>query len=214
MAPLLPPMTRELVDPEIRPLWDECERLFPAFRHLWATQAHSPIVFRHVWGQLLDLKRHSPVAARYFEIGIVVASGLNACRYCLAHHAPLAEATGLTPEQVEALAALRLGPLAEDHDFPLRHGFAPDDSLVIDLAHFLVWSGIAPHALDVHPRVVHRLRRRLIDRLRERFSPRQIEELTWRIVQCVAFNWHNDFLELDVEPGVTPRPPATPAARA
>jgi hypothetical protein len=53
-----------------------------------------------------------------------------------------------------------------------------------------------------------------MDRLRERFSERQIEELTWRIVQCVAFNWHNDFLELDVEPGVTPRARAAAAVRA
>jgi AhpD family alkylhydroperoxidase len=212
--PLLPLMTREQVDAEVRPLWDECERLFPAFRHLWATQAHSPIVFRHVWGQLLDLKRHSPVEARHFEIGIVVASGLNRCRYCVSHHAPLAEATGLTSEQVEALVALTLDPLPEDHDFPPRPGFTPEDSLVVDLAHFLVWSGIYPHAADVHPHLVHRLRRRLMDRLRQRFTERQIEELTWRIVQCVAFNWHNDFLELDVEPGVAPREVAAPAVRA
>jgi len=203
--PLLTLATREKVDPEVRPLWDECERTYPAFRHLWATQAHSPIVFRHVWGQLLELKRRSPVEARHFEIGIVVASALNRCRYCVSHHAPLAEATGLTADQVEELSRLALEPLAEDHDFPLRSGFAPDDSRVIDLAYFLVWSGIYTHAADVHPRVVQGLRRRLMARLRERFSERQIEELTWRIVQCVAFNWHNDFFELDVESGVTPR---------
>jgi AhpD family alkylhydroperoxidase len=211
--PLLPMTTREQVDPEIRPLWDECERTYPAFRHLWATQAHSPTVFRHVWGQLLELKRQSPVAARHFEIGIVVASALNRCRYCVSHHAPLAEAAGLTPEQVEALAGLTLEALPEAHDFPPRPEFSPDDSLVVDLAHFLVWSGIYPHAADVHPRLVHRLRRRLMVRLRECFSERQIEELTWRIVQCVAFNWHNDFLELDVEPGVVPRAVTAPAGR-
>ena len=72
--PLLAMPTREQVDPEVRTLWDECERVYPAFKHLWATQANSPIIFRHVWGQLLELKRRSPVAARHFEIGIVVAS--------------------------------------------------------------------------------------------------------------------------------------------
>ena len=203
--PLMTMPTRESVDPEVRALWDECERTYPAFKHLWATQANSPIIFRHVWGQLLELKRKSPVAARHFEIGIVVASALNRCRYCVSHHAPLAEAAGLTDAQVASLAHLTLEPLAEDHDFPPRAGFAPDDSLVIDLAYFLVWSGIYPHTADVHPRVVHRLRRRLLGRLREQFSERQIEELTWRIVQCVAFNWHNDFFELDLEPDVTPR---------
>jgi AhpD family alkylhydroperoxidase len=214
--PLMTMPTRESVDPEVRALWDECERTYPAFKHLWATQANSPIIFRHVWGQLLELKRKSPVAARHFEIGIVVASALNRCRYCVSHHAPLAEAAGLTDAQVASLGQLALEPLAEDHDFPPRAGFAPDDSLVIDLAYFLVWSGIYPHTGDVHPRVVQRLRRRLLGRLREQFSERQIEELTWRIVQCVAFNWHNDFFELDLEPSVAPRDVAAehPVSRA
>ena len=203
--PLMTMPTREQLDPEVRALWDECERTYPAFKHLWATQANSPIIFRHVWSQLLELKRRSPVAARHFEIGIVVASALNRCRYCVSHHAPLAEAAGLTDAQVASLAQLALEPLAEDHDFPQRAGFTPDDSRVIDLAYFLVWSGIYPHTADVHPRVVQRLRRRLLGRLREQFSERQIEELTWRIVQCVAFNWHNDFFELDLEPEVAPR---------
>ena len=75
-----------------------------------------------------------------------MASSLNRCRYCVSHHAPLAEATGLTAGKVDALAALTRDPLPEDHDFPPQPGFAPDDTLVIDLAHFLVWSGIAPHA--------------------------------------------------------------------
>jgi AhpD family alkylhydroperoxidase len=213
--PLMTMPTREQVDADVRALWDECERTYPAFKHLWATQANSPIIFRHVWGQLLELKHRSPVAARHFEIGIVVASTLNRCRYCVSHHAPLAEAAGLTDEQVESLARLTLEPLSEDHDFPRRAGFAPDDSLVVDLAYVLVWSGIFPHVADGHPRVVQRLRRRLLGRLREYFSECQIEELTWRIVQCVAFNWHNDFFELDLEPEVTPRETAVerPASR-
>ena len=84
--------------------------------------------------------------------------------------------------------------------------FTREDSLVIDLAYFLVWAGVYPHVADVHPRVVHRLRRRLVGLLREHFSARQLEELTWRLAQCVAFNWHNDFFELDIEPEVAPRP--------
>ena len=85
---------------------------------------------------------------------------------------------------------------------------------MVDLAYFLVWCGVQPHVTSVHPRDVHRLRQRLFARLAERFSPRQIEELVWRTTQCVAFNWHNDFLELDVEPGVAPRELATAAVRA
>ena len=96
-----------------------------------------------------------------------------------------------------ALAKIDLGPLPDDHDFPVREGFSPDDSAVIDLAHFLVWAGAWARVHDVHPRTVHGLRRRLHARLADCFSSRQIEELTWRFAQCVAFNWHNEFLELD-----------------
>jgi hypothetical protein len=73
---------------------------------------------------------------------------------------------------------------------------------VVDLARFTVWAGMRAPAVGLHPRVVHRLRRRLFDRLAARFSPRQIEELVWRTTQCAAFNWHNDLLELDLEPEV------------
>lgn len=201
---LLPLVTRDAIPADLRALWDECEQRLPTFRHLWATQAHSPAVFRHVWGQLLELKRDSPVAARHFELAIVVVSSLNRCGYCVAHHAPLATATGVSAEQVTALQALALGPLPDGHAFPPRTGFSDEDSLVIDLAWFLVWSGAWAPLHGVHPGLVQRLRRRLYARLAAVFSPRQLEELVWRTAQCVAFNWHNEFLELDVEPGVAP----------
>jgi AhpD family alkylhydroperoxidase len=201
---LLPPLTRDQVAPDLLPLWDECARHLPAFEHLWSTMAHSPTIFRSIWSQLLELKRESPVQARHFELAIVVVSALNRCTYCVSHHAPLARQTGYSPAQVEYITGLTLGPLPEDHVFPPRPGFSREDGLVIDLAHFLVGAGLSPHTGSASPRVVHVLRRRLFALLAERFTPRQIEELVWRTTQCVAFNWHNEFLEIDVEPGVTP----------
>ena len=99
--------------------------------------------------------------------------------------------------QLTALAKLDLGPLADDHAFPVRDGFTAEDSAVVDLAHFLVWAGAWARVTGIHPRVVHGLRRRLHARLTTHFSAREIEELTWRFAQCVAFNWHNEFLELE-----------------
>lgn len=103
---LLSPMTRERLDPALHALWDECAKSYAAFENLWATMANSPTIFRHVWGQLLELKRDSPVAARHFEIGIVVVSALHRCHYCVSHHAPLARVAGLDAGQVAALAGL------------------------------------------------------------------------------------------------------------
>jgi hypothetical protein len=65
----------------------------------------------------------------------------------------------------------------------------------------------------VPPRVTHTLRRRLFDALAAHFSCQQIEELTWRTAQCVAFNWHNEFLELAIEPEVVPVAVPTPVGR-
>ncbi|HEX2436919.1 MAG TPA: carboxymuconolactone decarboxylase family protein [Methylomirabilota bacterium] len=202
---LLKPLTREEVAADLLPLWDACERAYPDFHHLWATMAHSPIVFSHVWGQLLALKRESPVHARHFEIAILVVSNATRCDYCIAHHTPRALGTGLSAEQVAYLAELPRTALGENERFEAAHpGFGADDSLVIDLARFVVWSGLQAPAAGVHPRVVHRLRRRLFDRLAAAFSPRQLEELVWRTTQCAAFNWHNELLELDLEPEVAP----------
>jgi AhpD family alkylhydroperoxidase len=199
--PLLKPLTRDQIEPELTPLWDECERTYPDFRNLWATMAHSPIVFRHVWGQLLALKRDSPVEARHFEIVILVVSNATRCDYCVAHHTPRALGTGLTAAQVRYLTSLAGTGLADDEAFVAEHpGFGAADSLVIDLARLTVWVGLqAPH-----PSAVHRRRRQLFERLAAAFSPRQIEELVWRTTQCAAFNWHNELLELDLEPEVSP----------
>ena len=200
--PPLKPLTRDDVTPDLHALWDECETAYPDFRNSWATMAHSPILFRHVWGQLIGLKKDSPVAARHFEITILVVSNATRCEYCVAHHSPRALGAGLTAAQVAALAELARAPLAEDHAFATYPGFDADDSLVIDLARVVVFAGLQAPAAGAHPRVVHRLRRELFDRLAARFSPRQIEELVWRTTQCAAFNWHNELLELDLEPEV------------
>jgi AhpD family alkylhydroperoxidase len=205
---LLKPMTRDEVAPELVELWDECERTYPDFRNLWATMAHSPIVFRHVWGQLLALKRSSPVDARHFEIAILVVSNATRCDYCVAHHVPRALGTGLTDAQIGYLATLTGTTLADDETFTAVHpGFDAAASLAVDLARFTVWAGLRAPGADVHPGVVHRLRRRLFEQLAARFTARQIEELVWRTTQCAAFNWHNDLLELDLEPEISPRTP-------
>ena len=197
---LLTPLTRDEIAPDLVALWDECARVYPDFRHLWATMAHSPIVFRHVWGQLLALKRESPVEGRHFEIAILVVSHVTRCDYCVAHHTPRALHTGLTGEQVAYLAMVGAASLDENTPWPRHPGFDADESLVIDLARFVLWAGMRAPAARVHPRAVHRLRRGLFERLAARFSQRQIEELIWRTTQCVAFNWHNELLELDLEP--------------
>lgn len=74
-------LPRAEVAPDLLPLWDELERLYPTFRNSWGAMANSPTVLRHIWGALLEMKRESPVAARHFEMAILVVSSLNRCDY-------------------------------------------------------------------------------------------------------------------------------------
>ncbi|GIX49803.1 MAG: hypothetical protein KatS3mg131_4014 [Candidatus Tectimicrobiota bacterium] len=104
--PLLPPVRREQLPPELQALWDRCEAEAPAFRNLWGTMAHSPTIFRYIWGELLELKAQSPVPPRYFELAVVTVSTLTSCAYCVSHHTPLAAAAGCTDEQLAAPAWL------------------------------------------------------------------------------------------------------------
>src|SRR5438445_599561 len=106
---LLTPLTRDEVAPDLVSLWDECERVYPDFRHLWATMAHSPIVIRHVWGQLLDLKRESPVDARHFE----TATGLG--------YVELVEGTGARPKPGDSVKVHYTGWLKSGQKFDSSH---------------------------------------------------------------------------------------------
>src|SRR5262249_49929874 len=159
---LLKPLTREEIASDLVSLWDECERVYPDFRHLWATMAHSPIVFRPVWGQLLDLKRESPVDARHFEIAILVVSHVARCDYCVAHHTPRALGTGLTRAQLTYLATVGGASMDANGTVAQHPGFDGDESLVIDLAHFILWAGMRAPAAGGAATVVPVRRRRHI----------------------------------------------------
>ncbi|NEP14689.1 MAG: hypothetical protein F6K14_31735 [Symploca sp. SIO2C1] len=196
---LLTPTTRDTLSPEIQQIWDACEENYPQFKNLWSTMANSPIILSHVWGQLLTIKKQSPVAAKHYEIAIVVASNLMTCEYCVSHHSPRAAAQGYSPEQLEVLDNIRLtdGPAWKYNSL-----FDDTDNLVIDLAYHLVWSGTYAKAHQVPQRIIYEHRQRIFKALEEKFNKQQIEELVWRTTQCVAFNWHNDFFEIDLETNI------------
>lgn len=198
---LLKPLNKEDLSEDLQNQWDLYEKEEPTFRNLWGTQAHSPTIFKHIWQNLLNFKKDSPVSQHHFELTILVTSNLATCNYCVSHHSPRAIKQGFTEKQLNLILGIRLNKEScwEDND-----AFNKDDNLVIALAYHLVWSGIYAQAHNIHPRVIFHERNKIHDRLISSFSPQQIEELVWRTTQCIAFNWHNDFLEIDIEPSVIP----------
>jgi AhpD family alkylhydroperoxidase len=137
-----------------------------------AVLAHVPPALDHLCRMLMELKARKAVPWRYIELSIVVASKLNACAYCVAHHSPVLEIEGLSAAAIAQLPNT-------DH---------PDldevDRLVIEYATLVTQN--AP-----------RIRDGVFERLRLHFSEAQIVELTLRIALTGFFNRFNDALQID-----------------
>lgn len=111
------------------------------------------------------------------ELGILVVSRVNACRYCVQHHAPLAHGAGLTAKQLQAV---------QDDAWSDRTLWTEEEWLVVRYAEALA---AVPQEVDD----------KLFAALKSRFSERQIVDLTMRLALCAAWNKFNDALGLDTE---------------
>jgi uncharacterized peroxidase-related enzyme len=139
--------------------------------------AHRAPYLRHIMGLMLENAESPVISKKHSEICVLVASMLNDCDYCVAHHAPRLSSEGLSLETVEQI----LRP-----DCP---GLDEVDTLVRDYA----------VAVTNNP---GRIRDAMFENLRRHFSEEQIVELTLRPAQCGFFNKVNDALMIEMEDGV------------
>ena len=142
------------------------------FRDQAAVLAHSPAALEGLYGMLLSLREQQNLPLRHVELAVVTVSTMNACPYCVSHHAPLLMVEGLPIEAIEALPAA-------DHP-----AFDETDRLVVEYASLVTsrpWG----------------VRDNVFERLRERFTDSQIVELTLRIALAGFFNRFNEALQID-----------------
>jgi uncharacterized peroxidase-related enzyme len=151
---------------------------YGTFASLVGVMANRPPIMRNTWNLLLELKGEGVLPPRYLELALVTVSKLNACTYCVSHHAPHLSVTGVSEEAVEQI--LEFDSITE---------FDDADRVVCEYAREVTvnWN---------------RVRDEIFDRLRQHFDDAQIVELTWRIALCGAFNRFNDVLQIDIEQGV------------
>jgi uncharacterized peroxidase-related enzyme len=177
----VPLLSSSVLTPEYAETYEEYVRSYGPFRNQAAVLAHVPPALDHLSRMLMELKARKALKPRHLELAIVVTSKLNACRYCVSHHAPKLEVEGLSQAAVDQLPAT-------DH---------PDldevDKLVI------------AYSVQV-TQEPWRIRDAMFDRLRQHFTDAQIVELTLRIALCGAYNKLTEALqidnELEVEAGV------------
>ena len=160
--------------PEARAIYERFAQEYGPFLNQVRVFAHRPPALKHIMGLLLEFADEAILDKRYLEIALVTVSTLNACSYCVAHHAPRAIEHGLEPAAVEAI-------LAESVD-----SFDEIDYLVRDYAVAVTndWN---------------RVRDVMFENLSKHFSEQQIVELTLRISLCGFFNRFNDVLQIEME---------------
>jgi len=172
--------TQADLPPELRPLWDKMTS-YGAFANQAGVMAHRPPIFKNVWGLLTELAEEAVLPKRYLELCLVTVSLINACTYCVSHHAPKLAVQGISQAGAARLLDYQDHPELDDVD-----------KLVVEYAIAVTNSW-------------NRTRDDMFERLRQHFTEAQIVELTWRTALCGAFNRFNDILQLEIEQGVPVR---------
>jgi len=142
------------------------------FRDQVAVLAHVPPALVHLCDMLMELKARRAVPWRYIELAVVVVSKLNACAYCVSHHAPVLQIEGLSVEAIAVLPGI---------DHPELDDV---DRLVVEYA----------RVVTEQP---GRIRDAIFSRLRQHFNDAQIVEMTLRIALVGFYNRFNDALQID-----------------
>ena len=177
-VPLLP---SSALPADIADIYEEFARSYGPFRNQAAVLAHVPPALDHLSRLLMELKARNGIKWRYVELAIVVVSKLNACQYCVSHHAPKLRVEGLSGEAVDRLPATDHPELDEI------------DRLVVEYA-------------TVVTREPGGIRDAVFQRLRRHFTDAQIVELTLRIALCGAYNRLTEALQIDNELGAHDEP--------
>jgi len=139
--------------------------------------AHNPALLKSLFGVYEAFAAEPSIDRKLTELGILVVSRVNACRYCVQHHAPLAHGAGLRTAQLEAV---------QNDAWSDRKLWSEEEWLVVRYAEALA-------------SVPQRVDDTLFVEMKATFSERQIVDLTMRLALCAAWNKFNDALGLDTE---------------
>jgi len=139
--------------------------------------AHNPALLKSLFAVYEAFAAEPSVDRKLTELGILIVSRVNACQYCVQHHAPLAHGAGLKTTQLQAV---------QDDAWSDPKLWTAEEWLVVRYAQALA-------------EVPQRVDDKLFADLKTRFSERQIVDLTMRLALCAAWNKFNDALGLDTE---------------
>ena len=180
------PVTMEEAPKPLRPLFERADSAMvngnlpgpTLFGNQVRALAHNPALLQALTEVYTVFAETQSIDRRLVELGILVVSRVNACEYCIQHHAPLAHDAGLNAEQ---LMSIQAGTWNEQREL-----WSDVEWVVVQYAEAMT---VAPYKIsDV-----------LFADLHSHFDDRQIVDLTMRLALCSAWNKFNDALQLDTE---------------
>jgi len=178
-------LEKSQADASLAPLYDRADAVSQGstlpgptlFGNQVRALAHNPALLKALFKVYEAFAAEPSIDRKLTELGILVVSRVNACRYCVQHHAPLAHGAGLKTAQLQAV---------QDDAWSDRNLWSAEEWLVVRYAQALAE---VPQQVDDT----------LFAEMKSTFSERQIVDLTMRLAMCAAWNKFNDALGLDTE---------------
>ena len=179
----------ENVSSELKPLFEKADSAMKdgnlpgptLFGNQVRALAHNPKLLQALTQVYEVFAETQTVDRKLVELGILVVSRINACEYCIQHHAPLAHDAGLQKEQLQSI---------QKEDWSERQALWSEvEWLIIQYAEQMT-------------REPYKITDNLFEQLHQYFTDTEIVDLTMRFALCSAWNKFNDALQLDTESAV------------
>lgn len=111
------------VTEEVRPIYEEIERVFGRVPNIFKTYAHFPPLLKANWEKFKALMMGGSLRRELKEAIALVVSDANACQYCIAAHGLALQQLGFTRESIDALVKNLEGA-----------GFKPKELKILEVA--------------------------------------------------------------------------------
>ncbi|MBI4490074.1 MAG: peroxidase-related enzyme [Deltaproteobacteria bacterium] len=108
---------------EVRPIYEEIEKVFGRVPNIFKTYAHFPPLLKANWEKFKVLMVGGSLRRELKEAIALVVSDANACQYCIAAHGLALQQLGFTRESIDALVKSLEGP-----------GFEPKELKILEVA--------------------------------------------------------------------------------
>lgn len=109
------PLEKDHVAQEVRPIYEEIEKVFGRVPNIFKTYAHFPPLLKTNWEKFKAVMMGGSLRRELKEAIALVVSEANSCQYCIAAHGLALQQLGFTRKSIDALVKN-----LDEADFHLR----------------------------------------------------------------------------------------------